>query len=170
MAIGSLKKFFFFGIHSYIIRVWTLHRKRPPALLLNHFNILRHSVICTHYIMFTLDACPRKHRKGADYRRLPLIDSVELETFMYLSYLCLLLLVVFQSLFSRYSVLSESYKLLLSCIVLNLISTTWFQLILYVHLACPALSSTYSHPVTSSIYLVVSVYFFCIKSLYILSN
>ena len=46
MAIGSKKTF---GIHSYIVRVWTLHRKKPPALLLNHFNILSyaHTILCS---------------------------------------------------------------------------------------------------------------------------
>ena len=81
------------------VRVWTLHRKKPPALLLNHFNIIRHSFICTHYI------CSRSTHAPKSIGKEPITDdcrwstiSVELETFMCLSYLCLLLLVVFQSL------------------------------------------------------------------------
>ena len=61
---------------------------------------------------------------------------------MYLSYFLFTVDYCFSHCFSRYSVLSETYKLLY-CIQSDsyLVST-----LLYVHLACSALSSTHSHP------------------------
>ena len=78
---------------------------------------------------------------------------------MYLSYFCLLLLVFFQSLFSRYSVLSETYKLLYCTQSDSYLVST----LLYVHLACSALSSTHSHPHFINL-LVVSVYFLVLNA------
>ena len=78
---------------------------------------------------------------------------------MYLSYFGLLLLVLFQSLFSRYSVLSETYKLLY-CTQSDSYLVSAYCMFIWPAQLChlPILI------LTSSIYLVVSVYFLVLKA------